>query len=73
MNDFAGRELERLNAAERLALAGHWIAFEIYSTQTLPLRKIAAVGTSAEDCIRQLKARGAKPADYEFTLVSQPF
>jgi hypothetical protein len=73
LDQFVGREPERLNAAERRALAGQWIALEIYTTQTLPLRRIAAVGVSAEECMKQVASRGAKPADFEYTLVADPF
>jgi hypothetical protein len=70
---FAGKELDRLNLRERLALAGHWIALERYDTRTLPLRIIAAVGDSAEECMRQIRERGGKPTDYEYLLASGPF
>ena len=67
-----GRAPESLTFEERTALAGLFIAVEIYSTRTLPLRTIEAVGASAQDCIRQLSARGLDPRRFEFIGVSAP-
>lgn len=68
-----GRELDRLSLAEQLALAGRWVALEIYTPEKLPLRRIAAVGESAADCIRQLLAGGADPRAFEFRPFSRPY
>ena len=64
-----GREPERLTIPERRRLAGKWIALELYTPQTLPLRRIAAVGETRSDCIAQLKGRGEEPARYEFLVL----
>lgn len=45
---------------------GKWIALERYTPKTLPLRIIEALGDSPASCVRQLAARGLKPADFEF-------
>ena len=71
-SSLVGRSPESLTFEERTALAGRFIALEIYSTRTLPLRTIEAVGASAEDCIRQLSARGLDPRRFEFSGVSAP-
>ncbi|MCC6585192.1 MAG: hypothetical protein IT168_00610 [Bryobacterales bacterium] len=63
-----GREPERLSIEERRALLGRWIALQIYSPQTLPLRRIEAIGDSPADCIRQLRDRGLSPVDFEFNI-----
>lgn len=67
-DQFIGREPERLSLAERSALTGKWIALELYSPETLPLRRIAAVGDSVAECIRRLTERGLDPKRYEFLL-----
>lgn len=67
-DQFIGREPERLSLAERSALTGKWIALELYSPETLPLRRIAAVGDSVAECIRRLSERGLDPKKYEFLL-----
>ncbi len=67
-----GREPERLSLDEQSALAGKWIALEIYDPERLPLRRIEAVGDTVADCIRALRARGLEPARFEFTLVKPP-
>ncbi len=46
---------------------GKYIALEIYSPDTLPLRRIEAIGDSLGECIRMLKSRGLDPMHFEFT------
>ena len=62
-----GRAPERLSLDEQQALAGKFIAMEVYSPETLPLRRIEAVGDSVEECIRQLAARGLDATKFEFS------
>jgi hypothetical protein len=68
-----GRSPERLTLEERFALAGKYIALEIYTPQTIPLRRIEAIGDSAEDCLRQLRSRGLDPRRYEFDRLTLPY
>jgi len=68
-----GRSPERLTPDERLALAGKYIALEIYKPENLALRRIEAIGESTEDCIRMLRARGLDPRQFEFSRLSAPF
>ncbi|MCW5983120.1 MAG: hypothetical protein KIT09_33835 [Bryobacteraceae bacterium] len=68
-----GREPERLSIPEHAALTGKWIALEIYSPQTLPLRRIEAVGDSVGDCAAHLRSRGLDPRNFEFSLVKPPY
>ncbi len=68
-----GRNPDRLTVEERMALAGKFIALEIYSPETLPLRRIEAIGTSMEDCVRMLQGRGLDPLHFEFTMISWPY
>ena len=70
---FLGRAPERLTLEERHALAGKFIALEIYSPETLPLRRIEALGDTIDDCIRQLTARGLDPKLFEFSRLKPPF
>jgi hypothetical protein len=72
LNSLVGRSPDGLHLTEKMALAGKWIAIEIYSPETLPLREIAALGDSAEDCIRALARRGLDPVKYEFQLMTLP-
>ncbi len=67
-----GRSPERLTLEERFALAGKYIALEIYTPQTIPLRRIEAIGDSAEDCVQQLRSRGLDPRHYEFERLTPP-
>jgi hypothetical protein len=62
-----GRSPERLTLEERLALAGKYIALEIYTPENLALRRIEAIGDSLGDCIRALRERGLDPRRFEFT------
>ena len=68
-----GRSPERLTLAERLSLAGKCIALEIYTPQNLALRRIEAIGDSAEECIRMLRARGLDPKGFEFSRLQAPY
>lgn len=68
-----GRPPERLTLEERLALVGRYYAQEIYSPDTLPLRRIEAVGDSVADCVRQLTSRGLDPARFEYLLFTPPY
>lgn len=68
-----GRPIDGLTLAERLNHTGRWIALELYSPETLPLREIAAEGASAGECAEQLAARGLNPAKYEFQMVRPPY
>lgn len=63
-----GREPERLSINERRALLGRWIALPVYTPARMPLRRIEAVGNSPADCIRELRARGLSPAEFEFSI-----
>ncbi|HTS64687.1 MAG TPA: hypothetical protein VMH28_21840 [Candidatus Acidoferrales bacterium] len=68
-----GRNPDRLTLEERTALAGKYVAMEIYSPETTPLRRIEAIGDSIPDCVRMLKERGLDPLNYEFTRLSWPY
>ncbi len=68
-----GRSPESLRPSEAAALAGKWIALEIYTPERAPLRRIEAFGHSVEECIRRLTERGLDPTRYEFTLFTAPY
>lgn len=73
MTPVVGRFPEELTLPEQHALAGQWIALELYSPKTLPLSKIAAIGVSAAECARQITARGGDPSRYEYRLLKPPY
>lgn len=68
-----GRVPEELSLEEQFELAGMFAAFAIYTPARTPQRKIEALGKTAADCIRDLRARGLNPADYEFVQLKQPW
>ena len=68
-----GHAPEDLNLDQRKALTGKFIALEVYSPATLPLRRIEAIGDSAAECIEQLRARGLDPANFEFSRLGPPY
>lgn len=68
-----GRSPDRLSLEERIQLAGKYVALEIYSPDTLPLRLIEAIGDSLEACIRMVKSRGLDPARFEYTRLPAPY
>ncbi len=68
-----GRPLDGLTLAEQIAHSGRWVALEIYTPQTLPLRTIEAEGASVAECVAQIAARGLDPAHYEYQLLQPPY
>ena len=72
-NQAIGRAPERLTLEERLALAGKFIALEIYTPQALPLRRIEAIGDSVDECVKQLIQRKHDPAQFEFSRLEPPY
>ncbi len=73
MSALLGRSPETLSIQERRQFAGQWIALEIYSPETLPLREIAAVGPTPAECATQLRARSLDPSGFEYTLIKPAF
>jgi hypothetical protein len=68
-----GRSPEQLTVAEQLAAAGKVAAFEVYTPERTPLRRIEAIGQSVEECVRGLQARGLDPEGFEFIRIARPF
>jgi len=68
-----GRAPEELTLEERLHLTGKYIALEIYSPSTAPLRRIEAIGDSVADCVRTLRSRGLDPENFEYTRLTPPY
>ena len=68
-----GRAPERLSLEQRHALVGKYVALEIYSPQTLPLRRIEAIGDTVDECVRQLAERGLDPTQFEFSRLAPPY
>ena len=68
-----GRCPDQLTLDERFELAGKYIAMEIYTPATLPLRRIEAIGDSIAACVRMLKGRGLDPAHFEYTRLPPPY
>nr|WP_321477467.1 hypothetical protein [uncultured Paludibaculum sp.] len=64
-----GRSPDRLTLVERRRFIGLWVALELYTPETLPLRRIEAVGRNVIECARQLKARGLDPGHFEFVAL----
>ncbi len=69
---FLGEAPERLSLSDGIALAGKWIALEIYTPQTLPLRRIEALADTVEACVGQLHKRGLDPTNYEISRLPRP-
>jgi hypothetical protein len=68
-----GRYPERLSIQELTVFEGYVVALEIYTPETLPLRRIEAAGETAEDCMAQLAARGLDPRHFEYTMLKAPY
>ena len=70
---FLGRSPDQLSLSERTAVAGKWIAMQIYTPETLPLRVIEALADTPAECIRQLEDRGLNPRIFEYSLLLPAF
>jgi hypothetical protein len=68
-----GRNPDRLTLEERIALAAKWVALEIYTPATFPLRRIEAIGDSIDDCVRMLQERGLNPRQFEYSRLGRPY
>jgi hypothetical protein len=68
-----GRAPERLTLEERRALTGKFVALEIYTPESLPLRRIEAIGGTVDECVRQLGQRGHDPGRFEFLRLEPPY
>ena len=68
-----GRSPDRLTLEERLALAGKYVALELYTPENLALRRIEAIGDSLVECIRELRQRGFDPRRFEFDRLRPPY
>ena len=68
-----GRGPDQLTLTERLELAGKYVAFEVYTPEGTPLKRIEAIGDSLEECLRMLKSRGLDPRSFEFTRLAPPY
>ncbi len=66
-SQLVGRGPDQITLEERSRFAGKFIAMEIYTPETLPLRRIEAAGDSIEECIRMLRSRGLDPLKFEFS------
>jgi len=73
MENVIGRAPESLTLQESLALAGKFVAVEIYSPETTPLRVIAAIGDDPEACLGALSGGGLDPRRYEITRLKPPY
>jgi hypothetical protein len=68
-----GRNPDRLTLEERMALAGKFIALEVYTPENLALRRIEAIGKTMEECSQMLESRGLNPRHFEFSMISWPY
>ena len=68
-----GQPMDGLTLADRWKFSGVWVALEVYTPQTLPLRIIEAAGGSASECIQQLVSRGVDASRFEFIPLPQPY
>lgn len=68
-----GRSPDSLRPREAAALAGKWIALEMYTPENAALRRIEAVGDSVQECTRRLVARGLDPRRFEFQAFLPPY
>ena len=69
MTTLLGRVPDQLSIGERREFAGKWIAIELYSPKTLPLRRIEAAGETVAACVRQLRDKQMTPTHFEYQQI----
>ncbi len=70
---YIGQSVERLPLDVREALAGKYIAREIYTPKTLPLQRIEAIADTLPQCVDILRQRGLDPMNYEFVRLNPAY
>jgi non-ribosomal peptide synthetase component F len=65
--------LDRLSVKQAAALSGYMVALELYSPETGPVRRIEAIGETAEECAAELAARGLDPRHFEYVMLKAPY
>lgn len=70
---YIGRAPELISLGEQRALQGWWMALEIYSPATTPLRRIEALGRTPAECVEMLSSRGLDPRQFELVRMKPPF
>lgn len=73
LSRFIGRFPDQLTLNERWSLVGVWIALEKYTPETIPVRRIEAIGESAAECVRLLQAQGLDARNFEFMPLGPPW
>ncbi len=68
-----GLSPERLSIRQLTALAGYVVALEVYTPETVRVRRIEAIGETAEDCIAELAHRGLNPLRFEYVVLKAPW
>ena len=69
---YLNRAPESFNPAEWRAVHGLWAAFELYSPQTTPLRRIQALGATAAECMQTLVNQGLDARSFEYVPLQSP-
>ena len=72
LSRFVGAFVDSLSLAERRELAGKWVAYEIYTPKTAPLRRIEAISDTQSGCMRQLVDLGLDVRRYELVVLAPP-
>lgn len=69
---FLNRSPDSFSPAEWRAVHGLWAAFELYSPQTTPLRRIQALGASSSECMGTIAAQGLAVTNFEYVPLRSP-
>ena len=71
-NRFLNRSPDSFSPSEWRSVHGLWAAFELYSPQTTPLRRIQALGASSSECMEDIAARGLAASNFEYVPLRSP-
>ena len=69
---FLHRSPDSFQPSEWRAVHGLWAAFELYSPQTTPLRRIQALGATAAECMASIAGQGLPASNFEYVKLRSP-
>ncbi len=69
---FLDRSPDSFRPSEWRAVHGLWAAFQLYSPQTTPLRRIQALGATASECMANIASQGLAVSNFEYVTLRSP-
>ncbi len=69
---YVNRSPDSFSPSEWRSVHGLWAAFELYSPQTTPLRRIRALGATSSECMGTIASQGLPVTNFEYVPLRSP-